>query len=100
MQALYKLGARKMVVNNVWPFGCTPHYINSSDALDSCNMTVNRYLLPYSTGIPGMLSGLASSLVGSSFSNSDNFEFVRDLKKNPATYGNQSNNDQILYMLS
>ncbi|KAF7131685.1 hypothetical protein RHSIM_Rhsim09G0120600 [Rhododendron simsii] len=49
--------------------------------------TVNSMVLPYSVGLPNMLTQLQANLSGASFSNSDNFAFVADLKHNPSVYG-------------
>ncbi|KAI7993754.1 GDSL esterase/lipase [Camellia lanceoleosa] len=88
LTTLYGWGARKFLVNNIWPLGCTPWYANASDPLAiCCNETINQLVRPYNKKLPVMLKELQSKLSGAVFSHSNDFEFVEDLKENPTNYG-------------
>ncbi|KAI7993977.1 GDSL esterase/lipase [Camellia lanceoleosa] len=88
LKTLYKLGARKFVVKNIWPLGCLPHFVNQLDPRAvSCNETINQLVVPYSNNLPIMLNDLQSYLIGAAFSHSNEFQFVADLMENPRKYG-------------
>ncbi|XP_058181343.1 GDSL esterase/lipase At2g03980-like [Rhododendron vialii] len=83
LKMLHKLAAGKMLINNIWPLGCSPMFSNSFACY---NGAVNQKVLPYSMGLPQLLNGLKSNLTGALFSFSDNFAFVANLKQGP-TFG-------------
>lgn len=90
LQALYGLGARKMVINNIWPLGCTPGFTNPLDPTAiCCNEAVNKLVRPYSEALPSILQNLQWNLTGVHFSVSNDFEFVAVVKKNPEKYGEE-----------
>ncbi|GMP93682.1 hypothetical protein CsSME_00043408 [Camellia sinensis var. sinensis] len=71
LKTLYRLGARKFVVKNIWPLGCTPNFL----------------IIPYNNSLPSMLNDLQSYLTGVAFSHSNDFQFVTDLMQNSKKYG-------------
>ncbi|KAF7133426.1 hypothetical protein RHSIM_Rhsim09G0121200 [Rhododendron simsii] len=83
LRTLYHMGGRKFLVNNIWPIGCSPGYSSSS----CCDETTNKKLFPYNDTLPSVLTKLQTELHGSFFSNSDNFQFVADLRSNVEQYG-------------
>ncbi|KAI7993984.1 GDSL esterase/lipase [Camellia lanceoleosa] len=88
LKTLYRLGARKFVVKNIWPLGCLPHFVNQLDPRAvSCNETINQLVVPYSNSLPILLNDLQSYLIGAAFSQSNEFQFVADLMENPRKYG-------------
>ncbi|XP_058181334.1 GDSL esterase/lipase At1g71691-like [Rhododendron vialii] len=88
LAALYKLGARKMVLNNLWPMGCTPAFANPSDpTVLCCNESINKMVRPFSEGLPSILNQLKSNLSEANFSVLNDLQFVANLKSNPNKYG-------------
>ncbi|KAL7163683.1 hypothetical protein ACSBR2_039744 [Camellia fascicularis] len=84
LKTLYRLGARKFVVKNIWPLWYTPNFVNQSDPrVVSCNETINRLIIPYSNSLPSMLNDLQSYLTGAAFSHSNDFQSVTNLMENP-----------------
>ncbi|GMP93684.1 hypothetical protein CsSME_00043410 [Camellia sinensis var. sinensis] len=63
LNTLYRLGARKFVVKNIWPLGRTPNFVNP---------TLGQFL---------------AMKLSTTFSHSDDFLFVIDLMQNSGKYG-------------
>ncbi|XP_043705617.1 GDSL esterase/lipase 7-like [Telopea speciosissima] len=67
LQRLYELGARKFVVFEVGPIGCTPAMISNSSK-GECNQEINDSVTTYNKELSSLLKSLNSKLKGSSFS--------------------------------
>ncbi|XP_042487903.1 GDSL esterase/lipase 7-like [Macadamia integrifolia] len=87
LQDLYNLGARKFVVFNVTPLGCTPAELYLKNLTSGCAEDVNQLVSLYNEGLPDMLQELNTSLQGSTFVLGDIYGFLYDLSQNPYKYG-------------
>ena len=84
MQKLYRLGAKRFLLNNIWPLGCVPGWDRYGIG---CNESINDMVRPYNDRLPTLLEELQSKFSGSVFSSSNNFQFVEDMKKDSTKYG-------------
>ncbi|KAJ4977849.1 hypothetical protein NE237_008629 [Protea cynaroides] len=87
LQDLYNLGARKFVVFNIPPIGCTPALINKENITSGCAEDVNQLVSLYNKGFPSMLQELSTSLQGSTFVQGDIFASSLVLSQNLTNYG-------------
>ncbi|XP_043692843.1 GDSL esterase/lipase 7-like [Telopea speciosissima] len=87
LQDLYELGARKFLVFNLGPSGCTPFLVYSEKLASGCAENVNQLVSLYNEGLPDMLQELRTSLKGSNFVLAEFYEASYDLNQNPSKYG-------------
>ncbi|WRX21126.1 GDSL lipase/esterase - like 10 [Theobroma cacao] len=87
LQRLYKLGARKFLVNNVSPLGCQPFNINAKNHTTSCVKEVNERISIYNKLLSNSLTKLQSTLSGSKFIVGDLYKIFQDVYASPASYG-------------
>ncbi|XP_017974569.1 PREDICTED: GDSL esterase/lipase 7 [Theobroma cacao] len=87
LQRLYKLGARKFLVNNVSPLGCQPFNINAKNHTTSCVEEVNERISIYNKLLSNSLTKLQSTLSGSKFIVGDLYKIFQDVYASPASYG-------------
>ncbi|XP_022760114.1 GDSL esterase/lipase 7-like [Durio zibethinus] len=87
MQAIYQLGARKFLVNNVSPLGCQPFNLNTKMHNTSCVEDVNQRIAFYNGLLPNLLTKLETSLKGSTFVLCDLYKVFEDVYTQPAAYG-------------
>ncbi|KAK6266249.1 hypothetical protein QUC31_017086 [Theobroma cacao] len=87
LQRLYKLGARKFLVNNVSPLGCQPFNINAKNHTTSCVEEVNEHISIYNKLLSNSLTKLQSTLSGSKFIVGDLYKIFQDVYASPASYG-------------
>ncbi|KAK8519173.1 hypothetical protein V6N12_012399 [Hibiscus sabdariffa] len=80
---LYRLGARKFVINNLDPTGCEPHQIVHEKCWDQAN---DRALL-FNKRLSHLLKDLQSTLPGSKFVLVDLYKIFQDVYASPASYG-------------
>ncbi|XP_021291728.1 LOW QUALITY PROTEIN: GDSL esterase/lipase 7-like [Herrania umbratica] len=85
LQRLYKLDARKFLVNNVSPLGCQPFNINIKNHITSCVEEVNEhYIYIYNKLLSNSLTKWQSTLSGSKFVLEDLYKIFQDVY---ASYG-------------
>ncbi|KAL4362315.1 hypothetical protein GQ457_04G006130 [Hibiscus cannabinus] len=83
LRTLYRLGARKFVINNLDPIGCEPHQIVHEKCWDQAN---DRALL-FNKRLSHLLKDLQSTLPGSQFVLVDLYKIFQDVYASPASYG-------------
>ncbi|XP_042480161.1 GDSL esterase/lipase 7-like [Macadamia integrifolia] len=87
LQDIYNLGARKFLVFNIGPIGCTPALLYSLNLTSGCAENLNQLVSLYNEGLPNMLQELSDSLNGSSFVLGKFYEVSYDLNQNPYKNG-------------
>ncbi|GMI80136.1 GDSL-motif lipase 7 [Hibiscus trionum] len=87
LKAIYELGARKFLVNNVSPLGCGPSNINTYKPNTTCVEDINQRVSYYNGLLPNMLANLEASLEGSTFVVCDLYRVFEDVYAQPAAYG-------------
>ncbi|KAK6266272.1 hypothetical protein QUC31_017109 [Theobroma cacao] len=87
LQRLYKLGARKFLVNNVSPLGCQPFNINTKNHTTSCVEEVNERISIYNKLLSNSLTKWQSTLSGSKFVLGDLYKIFQDVYASPVSYG-------------
>ncbi|XVF81789.1 hypothetical protein PTKIN_Ptkin15bG0184600 [Pterospermum kingtungense] len=86
LEALYHLGARKFLVNNVSPLGCVPfNRIRMPNR--ACSEVVNKRISDYNQLLPERLASLESALPGSKFLLGDLYQLFKDVYASPIAYG-------------
>ncbi|KAK8616205.1 hypothetical protein V6N13_017763 [Hibiscus sabdariffa] len=85
--AMYHLGARKFVVNNVLPFGHQPvnHHLIMPGISSAEDM--NRRAASFNKNLSKVLKKLNKSLKGSTFVLFDTYKLFEDVLAHPAAYG-------------
>ncbi|KAL4362820.1 hypothetical protein GQ457_04G003740 [Hibiscus cannabinus] len=87
LEAMYQLGARKFVVNNVFPFGYQPVNLHLKMHGVSFVEDMNRRAASFNGRLPKVLKKLDNSLRGSTFVLFDMYKLFEDVRARPATYG-------------
>ncbi|XVF11326.1 hypothetical protein REPUB_Repub08aG0017900 [Reevesia pubescens] len=87
LQRLYTLGARKFLVSNVSPLGCTPIMLNMKKHTGQCVEEVNQRVSAYNKLLPNFLKKLQSTLSGSKFVLGDTYKVFEDVFASPSSYG-------------
>ncbi|KAK8518986.1 hypothetical protein V6N12_012220 [Hibiscus sabdariffa] len=87
LEAMYHLGARKFVVNNVLPFGHQPvnHHLIMPGISSAEDM--NRRAASFNKNLSKVLKKLNKSLKGSTFVLFDTYKLFEDVLAHPAAYG-------------
>ncbi|PIA34425.1 hypothetical protein AQUCO_03800206v1 [Aquilegia coerulea] len=77
---LYLLGARKLVVFNIFRLGCTPGVVGSASPRPTtpCVEDVNNLILLYNTKLPKVITNLERILQGSTFIHGDAYNMTRN----------------------
>ncbi|OMO52588.1 Lipase, GDSL [Corchorus capsularis] len=87
LKAIYQLGARKFLVNNVSPLGCQPFNIITKNHTSSCVEEVNERVAFYNGLLPKLFEELEISLKGSKFVLCDLYKVFQDVYAMPSAYG-------------
>ncbi|KAI3994204.1 hypothetical protein MKX01_012461 [Papaver californicum] len=99
---LYEMGARKIVVANVGPVGCTPleRSLNPSYTTgDSCISFINNAVILFNKKLKSLLMDLNSNLVGSKFLCADVYSILSHLINNYQSYGFENYNSPCCKIL-
>lgn len=91
MQALYGLGARKVIVTAVGQIGCIPYQLARYDGNvngSRCNEEINSAISLFNTGLKRLVDRFNRGLLpGARFVYLDSFQSSQDLAENARTYG-------------
>ncbi|XP_074282663.1 GDSL esterase/lipase 7-like [Silene latifolia] len=90
LKRLYNLGARKVMVMEVGPLGCTPTGVEPTKWIMhkiECDENANNILSMFNKELPFLLSYLTSTLPGSRFVLVHTYSFSYDAITNPWKYG-------------
>ena len=92
-QRLYELGARKIILSDIGPLGCTPFFtrslrrmLNNSEICE-CDENVNLIVSKFNDRLATMLQNLTASLIDSNFILQRSYHRSYDLITHPAKYG-------------
>ncbi|GMI74699.1 hypothetical protein like AT1G71691 [Hibiscus trionum] len=87
LKAMYQLGARKFLVNNVFPLGYQPVNLHLKMNGTSFIEDMNQRAASFNARLPKVLRKLEKSLKGSTFVLFDMYKLFEDVLAQPATYG-------------
>ncbi len=90
MQALYNLGARKMLVFDLGPIGCFPLVHNKIEGKVSCLEDLNTMITMFNGKLYYMLMDLTSLFDGTTLVVAQTYKLIYDMILNPFTYGKTS----------
>ncbi|KAB5516522.1 hypothetical protein DKX38_027170 [Salix brachista] len=86
-QRLYNLGARKVVMFEIGPIGCTPSMTRTKQHNGKCVEESNQLVAYFNDNLLGMLQNLASTLPNSIFVRGRAYWLAYDAIMNPSKYG-------------
>ncbi|KAK9057069.1 hypothetical protein SSX86_024436 [Deinandra increscens subsp. villosa] len=86
LEALYGLGARKLVVAGVGAIGCCP-VRRKANRTGECEVEINYWSTKYNDGLKMMLQGLKSESLGMNYAYFDTYGAMINLFQNHETYG-------------
>ncbi|XP_022760116.1 GDSL esterase/lipase 7-like [Durio zibethinus] len=86
-ERLYRLGARKIVMFEIAPLGCIPHYTRKYELKGKCHHETNQIVSYFNNMLHATLKNLTSTLQGSMFSLARINSLVHDYITNPSKYG-------------
>ncbi|XP_042514355.1 GDSL esterase/lipase 7-like [Macadamia integrifolia] len=86
LQDLYNLGAKKFLVFNLAPVGCTPAIKIRNNITSGCAEDVNQLVSLYNMDFHSLLQELRTSLHGSTFVEGDMYATINS-NRNPSEYG-------------
>ncbi|KAM4116591.1 hypothetical protein ACB094_02G061900 [Castanea mollissima] len=97
---LYNLGARKIIVANVGPIGCTPYQrdINLSMGDDCVSFSIQLAQL-FNAELKSLITDLSTNLQGSIYVYADANSIVEDILKNYISYGFENANSSCCYLV-
>ncbi|KAJ8637124.1 hypothetical protein MRB53_011391 [Persea americana] len=87
LKALYRLGARKMLLVGIGPLGCIPSQLSMASDDNGCVERVNNLVRLYNDRLIGLSNSLNASLPGSFFVYQDVYRVFADMINNPSNYG-------------
>lgn len=87
LQRLYELGARKLIMLEIPPLGCIPHYTRRYELTGKCHEETNQIVSFFNSRLHPMLKNLTSTLRGGVFILAPINSLVYDLITNPSKYG-------------
>ncbi|KAM3707924.1 hypothetical protein ACB098_02G062400 [Castanea mollissima] len=100
LMRLYNLGARKIIVANVGPIGCTPYQrdINLSMGDDCVSFSIQLAQL-FNAELKSLITDLSTNLQGSIYVYADANSIVEDILKNYISYGFENANSSCCYLV-
>ncbi|XP_074283016.1 GDSL esterase/lipase 7-like [Silene latifolia] len=90
LKRLYSLGARKLLVTEVPPIGCSPTGVKPTKALmhkGECDEEANNIVSMFNKHLPFLLTNLTSTLQGSHVVLAHIYSTTYDVITNPSKYG-------------
>ncbi|XP_062108806.1 GDSL esterase/lipase At4g16230-like isoform X2 [Humulus lupulus] len=97
---LHNLGARKIVVLNVGPIGCTPNQrdTNPNILLDKCVVFPNWLAQLFNTQLKSLITELTTTLEGSKLVYADFYNVMKDIIDNYSKYGFENSDSSCCYV--
>ncbi|XP_020082135.1 GDSL esterase/lipase 7 isoform X1 [Ananas comosus] len=92
LEALYKLGARKMLLVGIGPLGCIPSQLSINNSTGACVERINELVMAFNKRLVPVMLELNSTLPGSFFVYENTYDSFYDIIKNPSKYGFTKNN--------
>ncbi|GMI66208.1 GDSL-motif lipase 7 [Hibiscus trionum] len=86
-QRLYKIGARKIIMHEIGPLGCIPHYTRKYELTGKCHEETNQIVSYFNHKLHELLQSLTSTLQGSVFVLARINSLSYDVINNPSKYG-------------
>ncbi|KAG8478040.1 hypothetical protein CXB51_027790 [Gossypium anomalum] len=87
-QSVYKLGARKIIMHEIAPLGCIPHYTRKYQVVvGKCHEQTNQIVSYFNTKLHELLKSLTSTLQGSILVLARINSLGYDVITNPSKYG-------------
>ncbi|XWS75627.1 hypothetical protein CRYUN_Cryun01aG0107300 [Craigia yunnanensis] len=86
-ERLHKLGARKIIMLEIAPLGCIPHYTRKYELIGQCHEETNQIVSYFNNKLHAMLKNLTSTLQGSIFILARIHSLGHDSITNPSKYG-------------
>ncbi|OVA13599.1 Lipase [Macleaya cordata] len=97
---LYNLDARKIVVANIGPIGCTPYQRDQNpSSTDFCVTSANQLATLFNDRLKNLVKELSSSLVGSKFVYADGYRILLDIIENFQSYGFENYNSGCCHLV-
>lgn len=87
MQNLYNLGARKILMFEIGPLGCTPLVVSKMKPDDKCVEVVNSMVTMFNGKLYFKLMDLTNSLKGLTFYLALTYRLLYDMVENPTRFG-------------
>ena len=87
MKDLYNLGARKILMFEIAPLGCTPFLVSKVKPDGRCVEAVNSMVTQFNGKLYFKLIDLASSLEGMTFYLAQTYRLLCDIVENPDRFG-------------
>ncbi|CAO2827183.1 unnamed protein product [Amaranthus hypochondriacus] len=97
IKRLYELGARKIILSDIGPLGCTPFFTRSlrrtfnNSEICGCDENVNLIVSKFNDCLDTMFQNLTASLIDSHFILQRSYHRNYDLIMHPANYGFSDN---------
>ncbi|KAF3457860.1 hypothetical protein FNV43_RR02520 [Rhamnella rubrinervis] len=93
LKDLYSLGARKILMFDIAPLGCTPFLVSRVKPDGLCVDVVNSMVTQFNGKLYFKLIDLASSLKGMTFYIAQTYRLVYDIVENPDRFGLKNSKD-------
>lgn len=88
MQALYKLGARRIVVFEIGPIGCYPASLKVFEPQTKCAEDINEMVMIFNRNLHIKIEALRSKLKDATILKAEMYGLIRDMIDRPSSYGN------------
>ncbi|KAF9587768.1 hypothetical protein IFM89_005500 [Coptis chinensis] len=86
-ERLYRVGARKIIIFELGPFGCMPTYTNRFKPIGPCLEYYNQLISHFNSQLSATLDRLTNVLPGSLIINGQKNAPVKDIIENPSNSG-------------
>ncbi|XP_044506789.1 GDSL esterase/lipase 7-like [Mangifera indica] len=87
LQKLYNIGARKIIMFDIGPLGCTPYITRKYEHNGQCDEDKNQIVQYFNNRLASMLTDLTTTLKGSNFVLGHSHRLGYDAAINPSRYG-------------
>jgi phospholipase/lecithinase/hemolysin len=88
LQALYKLGARRIVVFEIGPIGCYPASLKVFTPRTKCAEHINDMVAIFNRKLHRKIEALRSQLKDATILVAEMYGLIKDMIERPSSYGN------------